>query len=70
MTSSNRVYFSAPQSLRPPITVRDTGSGLPAGQAERVFDPFFTTKGAHNLSEQDIIAVAAYFAQASRPAVK
>jgi len=25
---------------------------------------------AHNLSEQDIIAVAAYFAQASRPAVK
>ena len=27
------------------ISVRDTGSGLPAGQAERVFDPFFTTKG-------------------------
>ena len=25
---------------------------------------------AHNLSEQDIVAVAAYFAQASRPAVK
>jgi signal transduction histidine kinase len=27
------------------ISVRDTGSGLPPGQAERVFDPFFTTKG-------------------------
>ena len=27
------------------ISVRDTGSGLPAGQTERVFDPFFTTKG-------------------------
>lgn len=27
------------------ISVRDTGSGLPSGQAEHVFDPFFTTKG-------------------------
>jgi C4-dicarboxylate-specific signal transduction histidine kinase len=27
------------------ISVRDTGVGLPSGQAEHVFDPFFTTKG-------------------------
>jgi C4-dicarboxylate-specific signal transduction histidine kinase len=27
------------------ISVRDTGMGLPSGQAEHVFDPFFTTKG-------------------------
>jgi C4-dicarboxylate-specific signal transduction histidine kinase len=26
------------------ISVRDTGLGLPSGQAEQVFDPFFTTK--------------------------
>ncbi len=27
------------------ISVRDHGSGVPAGIAERIFDPFFTTKG-------------------------
>jgi signal transduction histidine kinase len=27
------------------ISVRDTGLGLPSGQAEHLFDPFFTTKG-------------------------
>lgn len=27
------------------ISVRDTGLGLPPGQAEHVFDAFFTTKG-------------------------
>ncbi len=26
------------------ITIRDTGSGIPAGEEKRIFDPFFTTK--------------------------
>jgi two-component system NtrC family sensor kinase len=28
------------------ITVRDTGSGIAAGDLERIFDPFFTTRGS------------------------
>jgi cytochrome c553 len=33
-------------------------------KSEQMFIP------AHNITEQDIVAVAAYFEQASRPAVK
>ena len=28
----------------PPLTIRDTGSGMDAKQAAHVFEPFFTTK--------------------------
>ena len=26
------------------LKIRDTGSGIPAGEAKRIFDPFYTTK--------------------------
>jgi two-component system, NtrC family, sensor histidine kinase HydH len=36
----------AVEDKRLTITIRDHGTGLPKGQAERIFDPFFTTRAS------------------------
>jgi len=35
-------FFGAPKTVE--ITVRDSGSGIPADKLDHIFDPFFTTK--------------------------